>query len=262
MSEPVRLRDDPAVGQELRDDLAAVSSAPVGYDAAAGLERLQAAIRGGGGGGGSNGGGATGGGGGAATWIAGGAIVAAIVAGAIWMMTRPDTEESASVAEPGARPMTSTDTSTSTSTGTSTDTRTGTDTSTSTSTSTSTGTGAAEAAESEASETDGEAGGTGPAVATSRRPAPDDDRYRREIAQLDEARRALGSDPARALRLASAGQREFPRGMYGEERAAIRIVALARLGRLDEARRLGEPFLRRHPHGTLSAEVRRAIGPP
>jgi hypothetical protein len=89
-------------------------------------------------------------------------------------------------------------------------------------------------------------------------PDPDSD-LAREMAMLAEARRALESDPARALALAERGRREFPRSLFAEERAAIRILALAAQDRDAQARRLGEAFLAEHPSSPFAARVRRAI---
>jgi hypothetical protein len=79
---------------------------------------------------------------------------------------------------------------------------------------------------------------------------------RREIAQLAEARRQLGTSPDRALALALRGQREFPRGMLGEERDAIVIFALDRLGRQAEALERAEAYVERHPRGPFTSPVR------
>ncbi len=93
--------------------------------------------------------------------------------------------------------------------------------------------------------------------------APDpDERLRRETAQLADARRLLTTDPAAALNLAEAGQREFARGMFNEERAAIAIFALAKLGRTTEASDRAEMFLRRYPAGSFSHRVRKLVAAP
>jgi hypothetical protein len=102
---------------------------------------------------------------------------------------------------------------------------------------------------------------------TTRRPAAavpaeaaGDDAARREIEALARARTALAADPARALELVEAADREFSPGLFAEERAAIRVLALAQLGRRDEALRHGRAFLRRFPASTLADRVRGAIG--
>lgn len=64
---------------------------------------------------------------------------------------------------------------------------------------------------------------------------------------LHAARAALRTDPARALVLTEEHRRRFPRGLLAEERDAIRISALAALGRTEEARREAESFSKDHP---------------
>jgi hypothetical protein len=68
------------------------------------------------------------------------------------------------------------------------------------------------------------------------------------IALIDAAERSLRSaDPAAALRLTQEHERLFPSSVFGEEREAIAIEALARLGHTDEARRRFARFSERHP---------------
>ncbi|HVU05872.1 MAG TPA: hypothetical protein VHE30_29185 [Polyangiaceae bacterium] len=85
------------------------------------------------------------------------------------------------------------------------------------------------------------------------------DRVSREMEALVEAKHALRSDPARALELARAGERDFPHGMLVEERQHILILALIQLGRLDEAKRRAAPYLEKHPDSPFSRRVRRAL---
>lgn len=86
------------------------------------------------------------------------------------------------------------------------------------------------------------------------------DGLRREMEQIEEARRALATDPARALALAEAGRREFGRGTFGDERDAIRVLALFALGREQQARPLAIRLLRRRPEGLYADRIRRALG--
>ena len=68
----------------------------------------------------------------------------------------------------------------------------------------------------------------------------------REI--LDEAQRALSSSgPAAALAALERHQREFPGGRLSQEREALTIRALARAGRMDEARARAAQFRAAHP---------------
>jgi outer membrane protein assembly factor BamD (BamD/ComL family) len=79
-----------------------------------------------------------------------------------------------------------------------------------------------------------------------------------ELAVVESASRALRSgNPQAALgRLAEYRQR-FPRGKLALEAQVLRIEALARAGRSDEAARLARGFLKRHPHSPVAARIRR-----
>lgn len=87
--------------------------------------------------------------------------------------------------------------------------------------------------------------------------APD---HRREAELVARARRSLADDPDLALRLTTQLGEEFPTGMLVEEREAIAIRALARLGRQQQARRLAEAFLVDHGEGPHADAIRRAVG--
>lgn len=86
-----------------------------------------------------------------------------------------------------------------------------------------------------------------------------DDAVVREAKQIQAARRALGTDAARALSLTQSIAKEFPRGQLVEERLAIAIRALAKLGRMDEARSQAEVFLEAYARGAHANAVRRAV---
>jgi hypothetical protein len=86
-----------------------------------------------------------------------------------------------------------------------------------------------------------------------------DTRLEREMQMLAVAQRVLASDPSRALRLAHQGDREFPGSMFAAERKQVGLLALVQLGRLDEARRLGQPFLVAYPNAPWSERLRRAL---
>jgi hypothetical protein len=92
------------------------------------------------------------------------------------------------------------------------------------------------------------------------RQAPQDDAaLEREMMMLAVAQRALASDPARALELAHQGEHEFAGSMFTQERQQVLLLALVKLGRLDEAKRLAKPFLARYRQGPFSDRVRRAL---
>ena len=87
-----------------------------------------------------------------------------------------------------------------------------------------------------------------------------EERLLREAKMVADARRALASDPAHALKLANDAAKDFPQGQLVEEREALKIRALAKLGRDDEARSRAERYLERHPRGPHADSVRRAVG--
>jgi hypothetical protein len=69
-----------------------------------------------------------------------------------------------------------------------------------------------------------------------------------EVGLLRQARGALSQRPERALELLRRHQREFPSSNFEQEREVIRIEALRRLGRTQEAERLGEAFEQKFPN--------------
>jgi hypothetical protein len=76
---------------------------------------------------------------------------------------------------------------------------------------------------------------TAPAASAPAAAAPPDT-LEKEANLLEAARGVLAGDPARALALLDRHATEFPRGQLVAERGVLRIDALRRLGRLDEAR--------------------------
>jgi hypothetical protein len=81
----------------------------------------------------------------------------------------------------------------------------------------------------------------------------------REMQMLAVAQRVLTEDPARALRLAEQGEREFANSMFSAERKNVASLALVKLGRLDEARRVGKPLLAKYPNAPFSQRLRAAL---
>ena len=79
-----------------------------------------------------------------------------------------------------------------------------------------------------------------------------------ELAVVESASRALrAGNPQAALgRLAEYRQR-FPRGKLALEAQVLRIEALARAGRTNEAARMARGFLKRHPNSPVGARIRR-----
>ena len=75
-------------------------------------------------------------------------------------------------------------------------------------------------------------------------------------------RLSLGrGDPQAALDSARQHARRFPNGQLAEEREAIAIEALARLGRQAEARTRAEHFRRVYPSGALIPAIDDALEP-
>jgi hypothetical protein len=93
-------------------------------------------------------------------------------------------------------------------------------------------------------------------------PASDDDALAREMAATAAAKRALATDPARALELVADANREFKASVYAEDREGIAVLALAKLGRNDQARARGEAYLAAHPKGSYADRIRSVIGEP
>jgi hypothetical protein len=78
-----------------------------------------------------------------------------------------------------------------------------------------------------------------------------------ELQALDHARLALANgDARRTLGALDAYDRRFVGGRLQLEAEVLRIDALKKLGRKDEARQHAEAFLRRHPNSVLATRVR------
>ena len=82
---------------------------------------------------------------------------------------------------------------------------------------------------------------------------------RAEASLVDRAKTNLSGSPSKALELANQAKREFPNGMLVEEREAIAVQALAKLGRSEQAKQRGERFLSRFARGAHASAVRSAL---
>ena len=83
----------------------------------------------------------------------------------------------------------------------------------------------------------------------------------REVARVTAARSALAAgDAPHTLELLDSYESEFPNGTFSVEVSVLRVEALARAGRTEEARRLGERFLREHPTGLFAKRVTSTLG--
>lgn len=86
-----------------------------------------------------------------------------------------------------------------------------------------------------------------------------DDSLQRELAQLGEVRRALTTDPKRALHLANRGHQEFGEGALFQEREALALRALGALGDREGLESRGRAFLLRYPKSSFAREVERML---
>ena len=82
---------------------------------------------------------------------------------------------------------------------------------------------------------------------------------RAEASLVDRAKRSLVGSPSMALELTNEAKRDFPNGMLVEEREAIAVQALAKLGRAEQAKQRGERFLSRYSRGAHASAVRSAL---
>ena len=89
--------------------------------------------------------------------------------------------------------------------------------------------------------------------------APTEADYLREAKLIAEARRAMKTEPKRALTLLKEAKSEFPRGLLREEREALTILTLDALGRTDQARASAERFLKKHGEGPYGDAVRQIL---
>jgi hypothetical protein len=87
----------------------------------------------------------------------------------------------------------------------------------------------------------------------------DDARLEREMGMLAVAQRVMHENPLRTLSLVRQSAREFGDTMFAPERGQLELLALVKLGKLDEAKRLARPYLARYPNGPFSDRVRRAL---
>jgi RNA polymerase sigma-70 factor (ECF subfamily) len=79
-----------------------------------------------------------------------------------------------------------------------------------------------------------------------------------EIQGIAAAERLLDASPADALVLVQSGDANFGAGYLAEERRYIGVIALFKLGRLDEARAQAAVFLKDYPDGPYSPRVQAA----
>jgi hypothetical protein len=91
-----------------------------------------------------------------------------------------------------------------------------------------------------------------------RRPS-EADAYAAELALLQQVRTAVAvARFSAALALVAEHERRFPAGRLREERDALRVKALAGLGRGGDAREAAERFRARYPRSVLSPGIEAA----
>jgi hypothetical protein len=83
-----------------------------------------------------------------------------------------------------------------------------------------------------------------------------------EAELLELARRALSTDPARALRLTERHKQSFPKGVLQQEREVIAIEALRRLGRAKAANQRAGQFEEQFPDSAHRRGVEAGHGKP
>jgi hypothetical protein len=81
-----------------------------------------------------------------------------------------------------------------------------------------------------------------------------------EISLLKKARSALSADPLTAYGIAERCAREFPNGVFAQERDFITISALHRLGRAHEAKSYAASFRSRYPRSAYLPQLERMLG--
>lgn len=100
-----------------------------------------------------------------------------------------------------------------------------------------------------------EPSGSSPTPSVSPSPVASTDQLAAEVAQIDRARNALAAgDAQEALRALDARDR-LPQGALGPEAQVLRIEALLKQGKREDAARAAEAFLRAYPTSPLVPRV-------
>jgi hypothetical protein len=80
-----------------------------------------------------------------------------------------------------------------------------------------------------------------------------------EMQEVARAEQLLEGSPERALTLVRQGDQRFAHGYFQQERAYVAIMALIRLGRVEEARSRAATFAKRFPALPYGARIRSAL---
>lgn len=91
-------------------------------------------------------------------------------------------------------------------------------------------------------------------------PAARGDALAAEMEHLVRLRALEERDPAQALALAAEGNQRFPAGLFTQEREAIAIGALVRLGRGAEARARAAVFVAAYPRSAFIERIKKLSG--
>lgn len=86
-------------------------------------------------------------------------------------------------------------------------------------------------------------------------PAPAAERAESEAMFLRRAQSTLAADPVRALQMLQEHPTRYPRAILVQEREVMTIDALARLGRVDEARARAKAFVAQHPRSAHESRI-------
>lgn len=106
-----------------------------------------------------------------------------------------------------------------------------------------------------------DAGQPAPKPKPSARPVVEDDSLARELALLDEARVALGTNPAGALDVLDRHRRLFPKGTLQLEARLLRVETLLKLGRRAEAAALAKQLTKADREGLVRERLERLLPP-
>ncbi len=98
------------------------------------------------------------------------------------------------------------------------------------------------------------------APAASAASASTGDALAAEMEHLARLRALQDSDPVQALALVAEGHGRFPHGLFTQEREAIAVTALVRLGRTAEARARAAAFLSAYPRSAFAERIKNLTG--
>lgn len=80
-----------------------------------------------------------------------------------------------------------------------------------------------------------------------------------EMLLITQAQLAIRNRPERTLELVNQHRRRFPRGIFVQEREALQIEALARLGRNNEAQNQAQRFRKNYPRSNYQVRINSAL---